>query len=170
MKKILQHWSALDLYIQVQQRWLWLLRMPTRWPDSWLSCPPLLSLLPCGCQGEETHALQEKKMCNFVELRVNLREAALTTCRGSLSTCQRWCWRSHLRAASSMQRKLSEESGNSHTERLCTHTDPVPSVFCLPSLQQWKVPVRLVSITAFQPLEETCSAGLLNWPPPLFTR
>lgn len=27
-----------------------------------------------------------------------------------------------------------------------------------------------MSITAFQPLEDTFSAGLLNWPPPLFTR
>jgi hypothetical protein len=32
------------------------------------------------------------------------------------------------------------------------------------------VPVRLVSITAFQPFSEKSLAGEKNWPPPLFTR
>lgn len=40
----------------------------------------------------------------------------------------------------------------------------------IPAWQQWNVPVRLVSITAFQPFEDMFSAGLENWPPPLFTR
>lgn len=63
------------------------------------------------------------------------------------------------------------EQWHSHSKSLNTlNTEPELTVCSLPSLQQWKVPVRLVSITAFQPLEDISSAGLLNWPPPLFTR
>lgn len=40
----------------------------------------------------------------------------------------------------------------------------------LPSLQQRNVPLRLVSITAFQPLAVILATGLVNCPPPLFTK
>lgn len=40
----------------------------------------------------------------------------------------------------------------------------------LPSLQHRNVPFKLVSMTAFQPLEDMLETGHINWPPPLFTR
>ena len=40
----------------------------------------------------------------------------------------------------------------------------------LPSLQHRNVPFKLVSMTAFQPLEDMLETGDMNWPPPLFTR
>ena len=40
----------------------------------------------------------------------------------------------------------------------------------LPSLQQVNVPVRLVSMTACQPLGAISDAALVNCPPALFTR
>lgn len=96
----------------------------------------------------------------------------LTPSLGSLSTCQQWCSRSHPRAVSSTKSRLRvDKPANNHTAFCAfTNTEPVLPVCILPAWQQWKVPVRLVSITAFQPLEVMCSAGLLNWPPPLFTR
>ena len=64
-----------------------------------------------------------------------------------------------------------ERPANNQTESFQKHkVNQVFAVCFSPSLQQWKVPVRLVSITAFQPLDVMCSAGLVNWPPPLFTR
>lgn len=49
----------------MQQSWLGLLRKPTRRPDSLSSCPLLTSLLPCGCQGEDTQCSdkQRERVC-----------------------------------------------------------------------------------------------------------
>lgn len=46
----------------------------------------------------------------------------LTPCLGSLSTCQRWCWRSHLRAVSSTQCRLCWWNSNTVTVRGLTNT------------------------------------------------
>lgn len=95
----------------------------------------------------------------------------LTTCLESLSTCQQWCSLSHRHALSSMQCTLClDRTTNNHMEHLNKCSELVLPVWGLPAWQQWNVPVRLVSITAFHPLEDMFSAGLLNWPPPLFTR
>lgn len=50
-----------DLYIQVLQRWLWLLSGPTRWPGSLLGYPLLPLLLLCGCQEEEDSVSAKRK-------------------------------------------------------------------------------------------------------------
>lgn len=156
--------------IQVQQRWLALLRLPTQWQDSLSSYPLLPLLLLCDYQRRDTRLQQKQKALAEVVGVLCYLGWILTPCLGSLSTCQQWCWWSHLHAASSMQSRLCGENSISHTESLKAQPEPVLAVQGLPSLQQWKVPFRLVSTTAFQPLEDMLSTGLVNWPPPLFTR
>lgn len=94
-------------------------------------------------------------------------DAFPTSFQESLSTYQRWCSQSHLHAVSSMRNRLWVFN---NIESVSQNIPLVFIVCIIPAWQHWKVPVRFVSITAFQPLEEMCSAGLLNCPPPLFTK
>lgn len=100
------------------QHWLWLLRLPTQWPDSLLSYPPLPWLLRCGCRAEQT-------AWGHIWFSVNWGwgggAVLLTPCLESLSTCQRWCWQPHLRVASSMQCRLCRDHDNV-THQTFTHT------------------------------------------------
>lgn len=92
--------------------------MPTRRPSSWLGYPQLTSLLPCACQREATAGRNRKRAETFHIVSQFVGGTRLTPCLGSLSTCQRWCWRSLLHAASSRLCRLRERTWGGHVENL----------------------------------------------------